>query len=88
MTESGWVALAGQLVGNPSDWSMSWNWDHVYHPSRAEAIKAGFPLANGTDDFNVGHVEAGRLVWFGWMDEEHPAEDYAEVAKCFGWAAP
>lgn len=86
-TRSGWVALGGRLIGNLEDWSMSYDWDGLFHPSKAHAIRAGFERYDH-DDFNVGHVVHGCLAWFGWMDEQHPVEDYAAVAAQHGWTAP
>lgn len=87
-TATGWVALAGQIVGTAESWETVYTWDHRYYATKAAAVRAGFPLADGTDDFNVGEVRNGRLVWFGWMDTKHPDADYAEVAAQFGWTAP
>ena len=53
---------------------------------RGDAISHGF-IEFGHDDFNVGKLERGRLVWWGWMDEEHPSEDRAEVALALGMAS-
>jgi hypothetical protein len=86
--QTGWVALAGQIVGTVEEWHTEWNWDGQFHLTKREAIKAGYPLANDTDDFNLGKVENGRLVWFGWMENEHPTADWTEVAQYFGWSAP
>jgi hypothetical protein len=38
------------------------------------------------DDFNVGRVEDGHLVWFGWMDYEIPT-DREQVAHQIGLTA-
>lgn len=83
---TGWVALAGHLVGNADYAEMVYNWDGKYHAAKGAARAAGFTLADGTDDFNLGHVVDGRLVWFGYMDDQHPVEDYPEVAEQFGWS--
>lgn len=86
---NGWVALAGTIISNADiDFAMVYNWDEIYHPTKKEAIKAGYELAHDTDDFNLGQVVDGELVWFGWMDDKHPVEDYAEVAEQFGWSSP
>lgn len=64
-----------------------YGWDQRYWPSKTQAVRAGYELANDTDDFNLGYVEEGRLTWFGWMDEQHPVEDYPAVAEQFGWSS-
>jgi len=85
VNDTGWVALAGSIVGTASANETVYRWDHRYHPTKVGALNAGFGLAHGTDDFNVGRVVNGKLVWFGWMHEEHPAEDRPAVAAQFGW---
>lgn len=86
---SGWVALCGKIImdgtRDGSRSTVTYAWDGVYHPAKALAVGAGWRLADGTDDFNIGWVERGRLVWFGWGDEQHPVEDYPAVAAQFGW---
>jgi hypothetical protein len=81
---TGWVALHGRIVGNPESWETVYRWNGEYYTAKELAIAAGC-LEADSDDFNVGKVENGRLVWFGWMDEQHPTEDYPAVAKQFGW---
>lgn len=83
---TGWVALVGQIVGNLEQWSTVYGWNGLYYADKQRAIRAGFDDAE-CDDFNVGYVDRGRLTWFGWMDEKHPAEDYPEVADQFGWSS-
>ncbi|MFJ1765025.1 hypothetical protein ACIOD2_32190 [Amycolatopsis sp. NPDC088138] len=85
--QTGWVAIAGQVVGTPADWKMSYSWDGELCGTRAAAIAHGMNWV-GSDDFNVAHVEHGVLTWFGWMDEVHPQQDWAEPAAAFDWAVP
>lgn len=84
--QTGWVWLRGQLVGNLENWSVVYSWDGRWFADREVAVKAGLNELDH-DDFNVGYVDAGKLTWFGWMDEQHPTEDYPEVARQFGWTA-
>lgn len=55
-------------------------------PDREAAISAGFETF-GSDDFNVAQIADRKVVWFGWMDEQHPAEDRAAVAEALGLTA-
>jgi len=80
---TGWIAAAGHIVGTLDDWSTCYDWDGALHSSRNAAIRAGLRQF-GSDDFCVGHVEDGVLVWWGWMNEEHPAEDRDTVAEALG----
>lgn len=75
---SGWIAATCYPVGTVYDYSWSYSWDGSLHPTRAAAVAAGLK-GFGSDDFNVGRVEDGVLVWWGWMSEEHP-EDLAAAA--------
>jgi hypothetical protein len=89
---TGWVALAGQLVGNGMDgFHTVHNWDGRYYDTYAEAEKAGWQLAVDTDDFRNAHVSEGVLDWLGFdgqkfsPDSDH-WEDYCDTAAEFGWA--
>jgi hypothetical protein len=84
---NGWFATQPQIIGSLENWTTHYIWDGETCESRGFAISRGF-TAFECDDFNVGRIEDGRLVWFGWMDEQHPVEDYAEVAAALGLAAP
>lgn len=81
----GWYVVTAQWVGTSLDnIETVYSWDpSSRHASRTKAVSAGWEQ-HGHDDFNVGRVEAGALAWFGWMDEEHPPEDRAEVAQALG----
>lgn len=84
---TGWVWVDGHIVGNPdTGYQCLYNWNHRSYGTRQKAIDAGI-AEYGSDDFNVGFLEASRLEWFGWMDEQHPPEDYPSVAEQFGWTA-
>lgn len=85
-SETGWVFLFGRIVGNPEQWKTIYSWNGEYHSAKELAIAAGC-LEMGSDDFNVGYVDKGKLAWFGWMDEQHPIEDYPAVAEQFGWSS-
>ena len=76
---TGWFAAAGHIVGTLDDWSTCWDWDGQTYSTQKAAIFAGFRQF-GSDDFCVGRIQDDRLVWWGWMDEEHPAEDREAVA--------
>jgi hypothetical protein len=80
---TGWIAAAGHIVGTLHEYSTCYDWDGRTYPTQEAAISGGF-REFGCDDFNVGRIEAGALVWWGWMDEEHPAEDRPEVAEALG----
>jgi hypothetical protein len=80
---SGWIWTSPHIVGSLDLWETVYDWDGSFHASREAAIKAGLELY-GSDDFNVAHIVNGQIVWFGWMEEKWPDEDYAEVATALG----
>jgi hypothetical protein len=80
---TGWFAAAGQIVGDLENCEMVYSWDGTVHESRGYAISAGF-TEFGHDDFNIGRLEQDRLVWWGWMDEEHSDADHPAVARALG----
>lgn len=87
-TETGWVWLDGHIVGNMErGYECLYNWNGATFTTQQAAMRAGL-RDYGSDDFNVGHLVNGTLVWFGWMEDQHPVEDYASVAEQFGWASP
>lgn len=77
---TGWLAAAGQIVGTVDEYSTVYDWDGGLYPSSEAAISAGFERF-GSDDFNVGRIESGRLVWWGWMDKEDRDQDRVEIAE-------
>lgn len=82
-TPDGWLAAAGHIVGTVHEWETVYTWDGSTYLTRSAAISHGFQ-SFGSDDFNVGRVRGGRLVWWGWMEKEHPAEDRASAAVGLG----
>ena len=82
--QTGWISVAARWVGTLEDLSTIYEWDGTLHPSRAYAISAGFETY-GSDDFNVARVKDGALVWFGWMDEAHPLDQYGDAAEQLGF---
>jgi hypothetical protein len=84
-TTGAWFWTCGHVVGNERDgFTTNYCWNGGLYATRQQAIRAGLK-AYDSDDFNVGRIDKNRtLVWFGWMDEQHPEEDYAEVAEALG----
>lgn len=64
-----YIVLSGQVVGNPdSGYRVAYGWDGRRFRKREKAIKHGL-RERGSDDFNIGVLEQGRLVQLDWMDE-------------------
>jgi hypothetical protein len=61
-------------------------WDGKHYPTEESAITGGFNDygASRLDDFNVGRVQNGRLVWFGWMFRHELDSDRIRVAQQIG----
>lgn len=82
----GWFAMQSQVHGGGSiDFYWTYNWDGTTHATRNLAISHGFTRFE-CDDFNVGQIEGGKLVWFGWMDKPL-LEDIASTAVELGLSA-
>jgi hypothetical protein len=60
--------------------------DGVEFDKRDMAIKHGLEI-QGSDDFNIGVIEDGRLVSLDWMNEPvgESAETLAEIAEAIGY---
>lgn len=70
---------------NADGWGFGYDWDGERFKTLAKASKHGW-RTRGSDDFNIGHVIGNRLVWFGWMDEQHDEDNdtMAEIAEAIG----
>lgn len=74
----GWIAVQGHIVGNADQWETCYHWDGRSFARKSAAVGHGLRTF-GSDDFNLGRVKAGALIWWGWM--ENPLlEDLASVA--------
>jgi hypothetical protein len=81
-----YIVIRAQIVGDQErGYDTAYNWDGRRCPTAQEAIDFGWRLLDH-DDFNIGHVQGERLMWFGWMHEEHrtTAEELAEIAGQIG----
>lgn len=76
---------------------VNFSWDRVQTASRHLALTHGY-RETGTDDFNIGTLQDGRLVAFGWGEkdfgpdrgdeEPHGGYDLAEIAEHIGVQPP
>jgi uncharacterized small protein (DUF1192 family) len=65
-----YIVIVQSIVGGDErEMSTVYNWDGRHHLSIDAAVDAGWKTFDH-DDFNVGRVEDGKLVWFGWEHEE------------------
>lgn len=83
--DQGWIAVQCQIVGTSGHYEHSYSQTGRVHRSRALAISHGFSEF-GHDDFNVGQIKHGKLVWWGWMDEPLLG-DLESVAAALGLEA-
>jgi hypothetical protein len=64
------AVIIGRAEGNERDgFRVAWYWDGRSFGDKALAVKRGFELC-GSDDFNIGVIEDGRLVSLWWMDHQ------------------
>ncbi|AXD42544.1 antitoxin [Salmonella enterica] len=81
-----YIVIQQYLWCNESGHGIEYASDCVEFDKRDKAIKHGFKQ-QGSDDFNIGVIENGRLVSFDWMDKpvgENP-EILAEIADSIGY---
>ena len=73
-----YIVIQQYLWCNENGRGIEYTSDCVEFDKRDKAIKHGFKM-QGSDDFNIGVVEAGRLVSFDWMNK--PVEESGESAE-------
>jgi hypothetical protein len=90
MSTTEYIVIRQQVWMNQAGHGVNYYWDWIRHPSRQAALAHGW-REEGTDDFNIGTLADGRLVAFGWGeqdfgpdrgdDEPHGGYDLAEIAQ-------
>jgi hypothetical protein len=77
MTKAEYVVLCGQIVGSQEHgFECVYDFDGERFADREKAIKHGFKV-RGSDDFNIGVIEDGKLVSLDWMDK--PVDTDADI---------
>ena len=67
MTE--YIVLCGQVVGGGDrPFDVLYSFDGRKFPTRDLAIKHGLKV-RGSDDFNIGVINRGKLVSLDWMEK-------------------
>ncbi|EAQ6132322.1 antitoxin [Salmonella enterica] len=81
-----YIVIQQYLWCNENGCEIEYTSDCVEFDKRDKAIKHGFKQ-QGSDDFNIGAIENGRLVSFDWMDKpvEKSPEILAEIADAIGY---
>jgi hypothetical protein len=91
MKRRGYVVITQQIEGNERvGFDAYYYSDLKYFTTREAALRHG-ARERGSDDFNIGTVEDGKLVAFGWGDwdfsvehgdeEPHGGYDLDEIAR-------
>ena len=78
MTE--YIVIVSRAWMNETGFGFNHYTDGERFAERADAIRHGFTL-NESDDFNVGTVENGRLVAYGWMREDFDDDESLSVIE-------
>ena len=81
-----YIVIIGRAVGNERDgFRIGYDWDLRQFAVKSQAVSHGFELA-GSDDFNVGVIENGRLASLWWMDQriDETPESLAEIGAEIG----
>lgn len=80
-----YITLMGQAIANEGRFEIVYGFDGERFDNRKAAIAHGL-RKRGSDDFNIGVLERGKLVSLDWMEEsigERP-EVLAEIADQIG----
>lgn len=87
MRQRSYIVICAQVVGgNERPFEIIYGWDGEKFDNRQSAITHGLDI-RGSDDFNLGILESGRLAEFVWMDQPMHASDADElptIAKQIG----
>jgi hypothetical protein len=77
-----YIVIRQSILGSPDHVQHFYEQDGPRHPSAEKAVSHGWETF-GHDDFNIGHVQGDRLIWFGWMSDPigETDEDFAEIAR-------
>ena len=77
-----YIAILARAWCNDSGCGIEYSSSLQKHASRAEAIDEGYETCD-SDDFNVGVIEDGKLVYLDWMEEvvESDPEQMAEISE-------
>ncbi|WP_233470836.1 antitoxin [Raoultella ornithinolytica] len=63
-----YIVILQYLWCNETGGGIEYTSDCVKFDKRDKAIRHGFKLRE-SDDFNIGVIEAGKLISFDWMDK-------------------
>ena len=78
-----YIVLCGQIVGSrETGFECVYGFDGDRYATRAAAKSAGFEI-RGSDDFNIGVLENGKLVSLDWMSKvvESNPDELAKIAE-------
>lgn len=77
-----YIVIRQSIYGSLDNYQHFYEQDGPRHPSAEKAVSHGWETF-GHDDFNIGHVQGDRLIWFGWMSDAigETDEDFAEIAR-------
>ncbi|WP_284882619.1 antitoxin [Citrobacter freundii] len=87
MSES-YIVIQQYLWCNENGGGIGYTSDCVEFNTRDKAIKHGFKM-QGSDDFNIGVIEDGKLISFDWMGESvgEREDTLAHIAELIGLEA-
>lgn len=84
-----YIVIQQHLWCNESGHGIEYASDCLEFDKRDKAIRHGLKM-QGSDDFNIGVIDGGRLVSFDWMDKPvgdsgESQEVLAEIAEAIGY---
>ncbi|ELE9726630.1 antitoxin [Enterobacter kobei] len=80
-----YITIHSCLIGSGGDFEIDYSSDCIQFEKRDKAIKHGLKK-QGSDDFNVGVVDDGKLISLDWMNEvvSSDPEELREIALSIG----
>ncbi|HGO5766838.1 TPA: antitoxin [Klebsiella pneumoniae] len=80
-----YIVILQYLWCNETGGGIEYTSDCVKFDKRDKAIRHGFKLRE-SDDFNIGVIEAGKLISFDWMDKPvgESEDTLAQIAEIIG----
>lgn len=77
-----YIVITQYIVGD-GPYHNAYRWDFEYFGTREEAVTHGFKTLK-TDDFNIGTMDGESLIALGWLEEDYPEENLAQIQGDIG----
>lgn len=80
-----YIVIIRRAWCNEGGHGIEYSSDLIHYETRNGAISHGFRTV-GSDDFNIGVIEDGKLISFDWMDKPvgESEDTLAQIAELIG----